>query len=378
MKIQTRVATGPEVLRSLASRLDDLHEATDAPLTARRPWLQVWADVHPDRSVLAVLAEAGGGRLEGAALLAARRRGRLLDVTALGDGVSDYARLPVRGPEVAAPLARGVVDALDAEGRPWQLRLDRLPVGDPVSREIAASVRWSRFLPGEGAPRIVFGADRAPSAAMGRKAWKSDRNGWNRLARAGVTMAVECTGDPERIVQLLPSLGRIRDIRDREVHGASSLQDPSARRFWEGVILALAREGRAEALVVHLDGAAAAYTLSFWDGRVCRVWDGRFDPAWSQYGPGRLSDMMVLRRALARPEIGEFDWMQGMEDYKLRMSTRVEEVETLLAWSSWGVRAMLGTRPVLRAGLKRIKDRSPTLERAWRSAKRRRAARRGR
>ena len=376
MTIETRVVTGPEALRSHASPLDDLHEATDAPLTARRPWLQAWAEAHPDRRILAVLAGSGEGRLEGAALLAAHRPGRLLDVTAMGHGVSDYMRLPARTPEAAEALAEAVVEALDAEGRPWQLHLDRLPAGDPVARRIAASVRWSRFLPGEGAPRIVFGPDRSPAATMGRKAWKSDRNGWNRLARAEAAIAVACTRDPERIARLLPELRRIRDLRDREMLGASSLEDPEARRFWEGVILALAREGRAEVLALELDGALAAYTLSFWDGPVCRVWDGRFDPVLAQYGPGRLSDMMVLRRALARPEVAEFDWMQGMEDYKVRMSTRIEEVESLLAWSSWSVRALVGTRPLLRAALTRVKDRSPALDRAWRSVKRRRAARR--
>lgn len=370
MTIETWVARGADALRSIGPQLDDLHEATDAPLTARRPWLQAWADAHADRSALAVLA-GEEGRLEGAALLAARRRGRVLDVTAMGHGVSDYARLPARSPEAVRALARAVVETLDAEGRPWTLRIDRLPGGDPVAREIAAIARWSRFLPGEGAPRYVFGQTRSPNAVMGRKAWKSDRNGWNRLGRAGVAIAVECTRDPERIAGLLPQLGRVRDVRDREVHGASSLDDPIARRFWEDVILSVARDGGAEVLAMYFDGELAAYTLSFWDGRVCRVWDGRFDPAWARYGPGRLTDMLVLRRALARPEIAEFDWMQGMEDYKVRMSTRVEEVESLLAWSSWGVRALVGTPLLLRAALKRVKDRSPAFERTWRNVKRR-------
>src|SRR5688572_32233648 len=45
--MEVRIQRGPAVLGLLGSRLDELHEAIGAPITARTPWLATWIDCHP-------------------------------------------------------------------------------------------------------------------------------------------------------------------------------------------------------------------------------------------------------------------------------------------------------------------------------------------
>jgi hypothetical protein len=94
------------------------------------------------------------------------------------------------------------------------------------------------------------------------------------------------------------------------------------------------------------------------------------DPDWEPLSAGFLVNLASLRRALGDPEISEYDWMRGMEAYKLQMSTDVVATQNLVACSSPLLAGALGTPAVLRARVRPVVERNPTLERAWSAARR--------
>lgn len=362
--MRVRVHEEPDALDRLGPALEDLHAATGTPVTARRPWLATWLACYPDLRPL-VFAIEGPAGLHGAALLVRRRRRGITQVVGIGHRQSDYQRFAARDPQAAEALAEAVADRLRALPGPWQLLVEQLPAGDSVAAGISRRLRWSVVLPGEGAPRVRFDAGREPREYMSRNTYQTERNGWNRIRRAGLAPALASISDPRTVQEVLPELERVRRSRDLEARGRSSLDDERAGEFWRRVILEHARLGQAEIVVLRLNGQVAAYDVCLVDEGAHRMWDGRLDPRFSRFSPGRLVDLAVLRRALADPTCTEYDWMRGEERYKLRTSSEVQPSECLLAWSSWRVRGVVGSPRVLRSFLKRLKDRHPALERVW-------------
>src|SRR4051812_21032580 len=107
MAFTVRQLRGRDSLHQAGEDLDSLLEATGAPFTARRPWLQSFADTHPGWEPWLVLVEDGQA-VVAAAPLAQRRRAGVLEVTMLGHGPTDDARLPACSPGAASSLARAI------------------------------------------------------------------------------------------------------------------------------------------------------------------------------------------------------------------------------------------------------------------------------
>ena len=62
------VRTDASAVGELGSRLDALHQATETPITARRPWLECWLESHRDQQPIVVGVDAPDGSLAAAAL----------------------------------------------------------------------------------------------------------------------------------------------------------------------------------------------------------------------------------------------------------------------------------------------------------------------
>ena len=363
-----RLVAGPDALAQLDRELDDLHAATNAPTTARRPWLETWVRSFDDHEPWCLVVE-GGGRLDAAALLA-RRRGRgVTTVVALGHGPSDQVRFPARHPASAEALASGMARALHSLRGPWRLRVEQLPAGDPVAERLAAHLGHSEQVPGDGSPTLHLDQGREPSAYISRNSRQVASTMRNRMRREGLELAIEVTRDPAAVVAMLPEIERVHRRRDEHLVRRSDLDDPRRAAFWRSVIALHAERGEVQVLSLRLSGRLAAYVLGFVDGDTYRMWDGRFEPDFARFSAGRVAMQEAVAAVVRDETLREFDWMRGEEPYKLRMCSEIVPATHLLAWSSAAVREADRWPARAAAALRRARDRSPRLQRAWLAAK---------
>ena len=326
--------TGADVLDLLGPSLDELHAATAAPVTARRPWLAAWTRCHPQYEPLAVLERDSCGRLDAVALLGARKTRLVTEFVALGHGASDQIRLPARDAGSAERLARAVCDHVLSFRGPWRLLLRHLPAGDPVAAEIASTLPCAKLVRGDASPTLRFESSRSLRDYVSRNHRQQVRRMLNRMRRDGLVPDIEHLRDPDQIAEIMPQIEDVCRRRDLHLRGRSALDKNGACAFFKQVILDHASRGEVELTTLRLEGRLAAYVLCFVDGGVYRMWSCRLHPQWSRYGPGRVANNSALEHALTDPASREFDWMRGEEPYKTSMSNHVERAQDLLAWSA--------------------------------------------
>lgn len=342
--MDTRISIGGDVLDQLGPRLDELHAATRAPVTARRTWLASWIHCHPFYEPVALLAENGGRELAGAALLARRKQRMVTEFVAVGAGLSDQVRLPARNAEAAELLARAVVDLVRASDGPWRLTLRHLPPDDPVATRIAAALPCAELCVGDASPTLRFDAGRALRAHVSKNHHQQVRRMLNRMRGEGLSPVPVHLRDPAAIAEVLPEVVEVCLQRDVRLRGNSLLDLSNALSFFTRVILEHAARGEVELTTLRLRGELAAYVVCFLDGGAYRMWNCRMAPAWSRYGVGRIANNAAVEHALADASATEFDWMRGAEPYKLSMANHVERALDLRAWSSLAVRSLLDSR----------------------------------
>jgi CelD/BcsL family acetyltransferase involved in cellulose biosynthesis len=333
------VETGPGVLDRLAPALDELHEAASAPVTARRPWLQTWLDETPAFTPL-VIGVGSARRLDAVAALAMRRVGPLVSVVDIGHGPSDYQVFPARDTVAADALATRVADVLRGLRRPWVLRVDQLPDGDPVAQALTRRLRHARLSPGMGAPAARLGESRDVSAYLSRNAREAVRKARARLRREQLEFSVTVLRDPDAVAGELERVADLKRRRDLQVRGHSSVDVDRDLAMWRRLAVGHAARGEAELVLGHIGDRLAAYLLVFLDKGAYRIWDVRFEPELHRFAPGRLIARAAFQRVLGDPELVELDWMNGEEPYKLSMSNVVVPHTELRAWSSRSMHAV--------------------------------------
>jgi CelD/BcsL family acetyltransferase involved in cellulose biosynthesis len=309
-------------------------------MTARRPWLGTWVRCYSNHDPVAIVVDEGADLLA-AALLARRRRRGVTEIVRMGHGTSDHARFPARSPAAASALAAGILGELRAIRGPWRLSLGQFPPADPVIRRIAERLHHTMVVPGDGSPRVRFVKGRSIDRYLTRNLRSNSRNVFNRLRKAGLTAEFARLKEVDAIADALPQIDRVRRQRDEAIRGASKLSDPQYAAFRRALILGLARRRELDVATLSIDGDMASYALGLLDGGSYRLWDCRFAPAWSRFSPSQLLYEAVLQWALQTDGFEEFDFMRGTEWYKLRIATDVVPAETLVAWSSPLVRAMV-------------------------------------
>ncbi len=371
--MQVRTLSGAGVLAQLGPELDELHAATDAPVTARRPWLAAWMRCHPEYEPLALVVH-DGARLEAAALLARRQRRLLSEFFALGTGLSDQVRLPARAPESARELARALLALLGSVPGAWHLRLRHLPPGDPVAGAVAAGLSAAELAPGDPSPTLRFGAERTLRAHVSKNHHQQVRRMLNRMRGEGLAPELAYLRTPPEVERVLPQVLDVCIRRDVELRGMSLFERPGARAFFREVLLAHAARGELELTTLCLRGRLAAYVVCFLDRGAHRMWNCRLDPEWGRYGVGRVANNAALERALADPAAGEFDWMRGDEPYKLSMSNHVERALDLWAWSTPTVRHALDSKRRLKTLVKGVVSEHEWLQPAFDASRRLKSA----
>lgn len=350
-----RVRTGTSVLADLGQALDELHEATSAPIMARRPWLESWIGSYPDIEPWVVSVEGPHG-LEAAALLGRFRRRGVLHIVRMGHGATDHARLPARTPEAARHLAQTVSAELKAIRGPWHLFLGQLPVGDMVARNIAAELPTAVFMSGDGAPTVRFDRGRLIDSYVPRKLRNNLRTRMNRLNREGLPAdfaRLRMVADVERV---LPETERVRRDRDDALGRKTKLDDPRYLAFRRRVLSELATRHEVEITTFRIRGELVAYQVGLLDGGVYRQWDSRFSSAWGRFAPGSQLNAATLGWVLEDTRFHEFDFMRGIHPHKLEFATEVIPAETLMAWSSSIVRRYTGVEERLKRLVKGTRE----------------------
>ncbi|WP_281689500.1 GNAT family N-acetyltransferase [Pseudonocardia thermophila] len=327
-----RVVQDRTVLAQLGAALDALHDAVGTHIMARRTWLQTCLDHDTRYEPLAVVVPGPDDSIEAVALLAVRRRGRRASIVALGHGHSDVSAFPARTPAAAAALADAVVEMLVARRGSWTLRVRHIDRGDPVAARIAARLRHGWLVPGGTSPCLVLTPGRDLRSYVGKHYVKNRRRRLAKIAELGHPVVEEITRDPDAIAAALPEIVDICRMRDLAKGRTGMVATPEGAARFRDAVLAHAREGRMLLLTARIGDALAGYALCFVDGTVVRVWNCRFDPAWSAYGIGQICRAALIDHAIATG-LTSVDWMLGNEPYKQALSNASRPAEDLFAAS---------------------------------------------
>ena len=359
--MRLRELAGATALEACAADYDALCDAVRAPVTARRAWLQTWADCYPDWEPWVFVVDDAAGPVAAAALARSRRAG-FVRVVGLGHGPSDEARLPAVDQAAAVRLADGVTAALGRLGRPWQLHVEQLPPADPAPAALAARLPVGRVVAGDGMPQITVHPSRELRRHVSRNTRSALAKARNRIAAAGLEERLVWTSDPAAIAAAMPELAAVHRARDHSLGRRSDHDDPRAARFHREVLLRHARAGEVELLTLRLGDRLAAYVAAFCDGAALRVWDNRLEPSFAHLSAGRIANAEAVAHVVADQRYAVLDWMRGEESYKLSNATTV--VPTC---DVWGFSSRVAELPYRTwAAAKARKDSTAALDQLWR------------
>jgi CelD/BcsL family acetyltransferase involved in cellulose biosynthesis len=322
-EVDVRETSGPAALDDLGAAYDELAARLDLPLTSRRPWLTCWTRAYPTLVPWAVTAWEGSD-LVGACLLARRRLGTGIEIVSLGHGRNDRTRLLAHDDHVAAALATTIAHCLETVGRPWSLRVEQVPTDDPVAAGVAAALPGAWLMPGGSVPGVAFVSGRSVGPYLSKNLRRQLQKSTNRIATDGFEVVMAFTQAEGQLRILVDEIEQIHRTRDHDVGRTSDIDDAAGRHLWRSTIGSHIGRGIVEIATLRLDGALAAYVVSFLDGDTYRVFDGRFVTGWARYSPGRLLEVETLARALGDERFGRLDWMNSVAPDKLIAANTLE------------------------------------------------------
>jgi diguanylate cyclase len=341
---------GRDALAEVAAELDDLHDATDAPLMARRRWTQTWASVNRDKELLVIGVRNQRGGLDAAAVLARATHADHLELVGAGHGSWACTRLPARTPGGARLLADAIARQVRGSHLPVHFELDQLAGGDPVVQLLLRRLPEAELHPTAWIPQVALRREEPIEAHLSRNLRRQLRKATNRAATDGRTLAIHFERDHGEIAALLPRMEEIHMRRDHTTRAESDLDDPGTRRFWQAIILACARDGRVEVGTLHIDGDLAAYVVAILDGDAYRIFDGHCDTTHARYSPGRLIETAALQRAAGSVRYRVFDWMSGEGAEKILAANLSEARMRLVVPADGASVAPIGGRVLAQAG----------------------------
>jgi CelD/BcsL family acetyltransferase involved in cellulose biosynthesis len=183
------------------------------------------------------------------------------------------------------------------------------------------------------------------------------------MVKHGLKPEIETVTAADDIAPVLPRVMEIAGLRQAELTGRRKLDQPRHAAFFRGVVLEHALRGEVELMLLRVGGDIGAYSLTFRDGTIARMWSSHYHPRWSCYSPGHVLSRALVERCVGCPDIEALDWMKGLEPYKLRTANHVEPAQSLRAWSGRGARSAGMASEWLRAALKETRERYPLLRR---------------
>lgn len=328
--------------------LGRLHDERRADVGARTPWLQAWAESHPQWRPRIMALPDGPSEIAAVLPLAEQRRPAFTEIRLLGD----HCSLVCRSDQSASALADGLLRRLRALGRPWSLQLGALPSDSAFTELLVRELRAVRVEPGAQRPMVVLEGRTDPAQVMSRNLRKAEAKARNRLAGSGLQVTRRwLTGRTE----LEPRLAEIRSVhreRDLQLRRSTALDDARESAFYDALLRR--HLDQMDLLELRVDGELAAFVIWIRNGPVRTVLDNRVAPRFMNYSAGLLANNIALRAAAADPEVETLDWGPGVQRYKLQSANLVIGYKQLSAWSS------PLTRRAVAAG-RRVRGRVPSL-----------------
>jgi CelD/BcsL family acetyltransferase involved in cellulose biosynthesis len=325
--------------------IDAFHERVGAPITIRRPWLELWTDEVGAGWDTCVVRVHDGGELVAVAPLAHRRVAGMLQVMTQGGRDPEHSPITARSPEVERRVAERLAVGLARRSGPWSLWLPQLAAGSPLVATLTEQLPVVRVEPGPPRPTLAIG-ERDVHNYLTRNTTTSAARHRNRIARAGHVTRVRWHDDAGAILDRLPQILDVHRARDLDLRHASQLDVPTVRRLYEAQVH---RHADAfEMLTFEIDDDLAAYALCLRWRHTLFVYDNRMNPAYKRFAPGLLANIETVRRAVEDRTVEVLDWGPGLQRYKSSNANRISETVNVSAWSSRPLRAALaGRRRVL-------------------------------
>jgi len=161
-----------------------------------------------------------------------------------------------------------------------------------------------------------------------------------RLGREG-TLAYRCMQDPGEIAGWLDRFFELHVRAGEHKRKPSLFLEPKNREFYRLLLRSLdPRAIRLDILALDESRPIAAHFGFQWAGRVY-YYKPCFEPDFSKESPGRLLVPYVLRHA-CQAGMEEVDFLQGLEEYKLRFEPELRETAWIEVYRSRAAKMLAG------------------------------------
>jgi hypothetical protein len=164
-----------------------------------------------------------------------------------------------------------------------------------------------------------------------------------RMQRSGG--AFEVLMSWEDISPCIPEVLQIEASGWKGRAGSSITQDPTTRRFYEGICEDLAKMDRLRLFLIRRDGRIIAFQLATLHAGTLSGLKASYLNEFARESPGQVLQFWITHWAFAEEGVHTYDLLGPSSEYKLRFSTGVERLETLyvfapntggfIAWLRW-------------------------------------------
>ncbi len=301
-----------------------LSESGGGSIFASFQWNMAWWHAFGQGSRLYILVAAdAAGQVQGIAPLMLQQAGTRRKLTFIGNGLSDSGDF-VFHPSNALPVMQALFGYLHQHRRDWDLLdLDEVPPYSPL-------VNWLQDEKLDGLNLIQLPRTDSPFIAI-PPTWEAYTKALSRKPRYHMETYtrrfVEETGAFFRLItteaEVPEGVRRFYQLHLARWTAKPDALNPEHREasflpFLEEVCQRAARAGSLRLAELCVGEAAVASWISF---QVNGRWNGYmtgFDPAWSNWRPGKILHGFVMRAALAE-SCYELDFGRGAEEYKYEL-----------------------------------------------------------
>lgn len=359
--MDVRVHRGRTAWSEFADDIDRLQRRLETPITARRPWLDTWLDCYRDFEAAFVTIHRDD-TLAGLAPLGVCKKGGVSHFVPMGHGPSDVVEFAATSADVRTELTKAMVAMMSESCSRWTFTAGNLLANSPVVPALLHQLKVRQVTAGNVLPRTEFTDGRELRSYVSRNHHQQVRRLRNRAERDGLDLAIEHLGGPE-LIAVLDDLIAIQGRREVDAGRRLKTKDLNDGAFLRKVITVHAAQGLVEATILSVKGTPAAFTITFLDNGVRRLWTLAFDPVHRDYGIGRMCVDASLERALEDSSCREYDWMKGDESYKSTFANGSVRTVDVLGWSSESLRVVFDSGRRVRKGLKERADDDPRIQR---------------
>lgn len=323
--MQIRLIQDPAEFMALASRWDafvtDLGQCTPFSCHA---WFAAWLQASPETPLRLWLAEDQQGLLGLWPLTLSEERWR----KRVGGGLAF-----LRNPETPfmdawvrdASVLEAMIQAQQAQpGWRW-LRLDGWLPGPALGYfEALAAAQSVLAIDPVAAPYVsIEGSWEDYWQSRSVRTRKAHRNVINKLEKTG-TIEVKHWTQPQQVTQVLQVMTHLEARSWKQSEGRTLVNDNRLRDFFNHFTPLAAARGWLSCYALFLDGQALAVEYQLTQGE--RVWGlrGDYDEAHAALSPGAYLNLELIKR-LFEAGYRHYDMGPGLSDYKLRLSTGVQQ-----------------------------------------------------